>query len=392
MDWKSIWRKNLKIVGSLFTGLILVVLTCLPADAFEPQKIMPPILKVPVYFATDRAVMTSNQNDDGHKLSTFKVGKGTVYIPLDKRWASSAGLSDPLIKIGCEIDTQRSTLSPYIEPRGYVAEPDEKLFLADVAESDIWPSLIEKASSVKKVYVYIHGFASSGNNALYTVGILAPNLEAPVVAFTWPSKGTAGLKFGRIFKDGLTSDLYERDKKMIDDPQVLVDLSNFLKDLRRRVPADVQINLIAHSLGNRLLSKYFISDSNEIFDNTYFLSADVDSDLFEHVTKKLNSRSKNTFVYFNPSDKVLKASFIHNAMNLKFTKKLGNKGFPVSGIQFVNYNKIAKPDTLEFKGLKHYVPFDRLGNMIRTGSPSPSEDTGEFFSYRNVTIEKRKVK
>lgn len=362
------------------------------AFAYTPHELPPPSLKVPTYYATDRLQMTSNKNSDGATLARLTLGEGTVIIPMESRWSVNGGVTAPLDNIGCTVDPNRSTMMPYIEPRGYVAEPDESKVLENVHEADIWPKLLAAAIKCGKIYIYIHGFASSGNNALYSAGILSPNVEAPVIAFTWPSKGTAGLKKIRVVGKASTRELYNADKKMIDNPQVMLDLTELLTEIRTKLPAPVEVNIIAHSMGNRLLSKYLVSDAMEVFDNIYFLSADVEADFFKMVAEKLKVKARNSVVYFNPHDRALKASSINHALNLKFAKILGDARLPVSGIEFVNYDKIAQPDTYEFAKLKHYVPFYYLGNMIRLGAPTCSENEGEYFCYRNTKIEKRKKK
>lgn len=365
----------------------------LPAGAFEPKDSGPPVLKVPVFYATDREKITSNKEEVGHKLSSLKTGCATVMVPMQKRFEGEGkeSLTEDLNKLGCTIDKTASTMEPYIEIRGYVAEPEPQKVLIDVKDcDDMYEKLKTAAQKSKSVYVYIHGFASSGNNALYSGGILSANLEAPVVSFTWPSKGTAGMKFIRFWGRKRLRALYLDDRKMIDDPKVMADLKSFLKELRAKMPPDVSINLVAHSLGNRLMAKYLNSYAEETYQRVYFLAPDVDKDLFIEVAGNLKKKAKYVAVFHNPKDRVLKISAANDLLSLKETDKLGTGGADLTGIEFIDYRKIAEPRSLEFLRVLHYVPFEHFANIIRSGISNIAGQDEVSYIVRRSVVEKRK--
>lgn len=386
-------KVNWRLHPVLCLTAALLMQSPLSAGASEPQHVGPPVLDVPVFYATDREKLTSNQEEAGAKLAPFTMGCARVFLPYEKRWQSGDKLSEQYQKLGWQVDSARNTVKPFIEVRGYVAEPSPQSVLSVEGEcSDFWSRLKAQAevSSDHRVYIYIHGFASSGNNAVYSAGILAAELEAPVIAFTWPSKGTAGLKPLRLVGRKRMRALYLADREMIDQPQVLADLSIFISKLKTELGPNVKVNLIAHSLGNRLLAKYLASDSTDEFAGVYFLAADVDQQLFMEALKKLQVKSKYTAIYTNKNDRVLKVSAGNDLLGFKISHKLGDANFSVPGVEFIDYGRIAEPRSIDYLRLMHYVPFEHFGSIVRTGQPF--DDGNRRYLVRRTTIERSRKK
>ncbi|MDX1990570.1 MAG: alpha/beta hydrolase [Candidatus Obscuribacter sp.] len=371
----------------------LLMQSPLSAGASEPQHVGPPVLDVPVFYATDREKLTSNKEEAGAKLAPFTMGCARVFLPYEKRWQNGDNLSEQYQKLGWQVDSARDTIKPFIEVRGYVAEPAPQSVLSVEGEcSDFWSRLKAQAeaSSDHRVYVYIHGFASSGNNAVYSAGILAAELEAPVIAFTWPSKGTAGLKPLRLVGRKRMRALYLADREMIDQPQVLADLSIFISKLKTELGPNVKVNLVAHSLGNRLLAKYLAGDATDDFAGVYFLAADIDQRLFMEALKKLQEKSSYTAIYTNKKDRALKASVANDLLGFKISRRLGDANFSVPGVEFIDYGLIAEPRSIEYLKLMHYVPFEHFGSIVRTGQPF--DDGNGHYIVRRTTIERSRRK
>lgn len=366
----------------LLTGLFLLS-SALPVLAFDVQESGPPVMKVPTFYVTDRAEITSNKVEAGAQLSNLKMGCASVFLPAKE-------LTQALSKLGCTIDQERSTQEPYIEVRGYVAEPEPEKCLKLEESNDFWQKLSDASKVSKSIFVYIHGFASSGDNAVYSAGILQSHVEAPVISFTWPSKGTAGLKYIRFWGRKRIRALYKDDREMIDSPKVMSDLKTFLKDLKGNMPVDTQINLVAHSLGNRLMARYLASDAVEKFDRVYFIAPDVDNDLFVQVARSLRKKARYVAVFHNPKDRVLKLSAANDLLSLKNTDKLGTGGADLTGIEFVDYGKIAQPRSLEYLRVLHYVPFEHFANIIHNGYSSVSDKDDSCFIVHRSAIETRK--
>lgn len=259
------------------------------------------VVRVPVFYATDREKVTSNLDSEGCKLGEFTTGCATVLLPKCGEWFDSTQLKSDFASMGWKLDDDAEAVEPFIEVRGYVAEPIPEKVLTDVRRcGDFWSALQNQAENFQRkcVYIYIHGFASGGYNSLYTAGILSSRLEAPVVAFSWPSEGTAGLKPLQInpLDRKFIRNRYLRDRGMVDRKEVMEDLKTFVRTMRDKLPSSIEICLVAHSLGNRLMSRYLCSDAKEKFASVYFLAADVVEELFLQTAKTLRSKSKYSAV------------------------------------------------------------------------------------------------
>lgn len=350
-----------------------------------------PAVEIPVFVATDRQRITSNKDQSGQTLDSLHFGTGTVRLPLEQKWLDGTDISNRYRNLGWNLDRENPTLRPYIELRGYVAEVNKEAVLQELREKDsaFWTNLrtcVQK-NPEHRVYVYTHGFASSGENSVYAAGVLSSQVEAPVVAFSWPSAGRAGLPFPCLFGPNTTRSLFKRDQKTIDDPQVLGDLSTLVASMKRNLPADTKITLVAHSLGNKLLTRYLNTDSKDTVDSVRFLAPDVDKKLFLSAVENISRKSKHVSVYMNPKDRVLGVSSMNNFLELKSGQKLGKSRIAAPEIEFIDYQSIAKPDRIG-----HYIPFEQFGSIERSGNPLSISNGDQYFFFRRTKIEKNRTK
>lgn len=347
-----------------------------------------PSVDIPVFFASDRLKITSNKNDAGKVLAPLHLGECQVRVPCEKEWQSSATqLKEEFQNLNWQLELSAPAIKPYIDVRGYVADRAPQAAISEVQENakDFWSDLRSEVQRQKehKVFVYIHGFAASGENALYASGILASQVQAPVVAFTWPSAGTVGLKYPHLAGSRTTRALFRADRKMIDDPQVESDLSTFVSELKKELPADTQVEIVAHSLGNRLLTKHLHGKSRDQFDNVYFLAPDVDKKLFLSAVPDILAKSNHVSVFMNPHDRVLQISGLNNLLELHSWKKLGKSKVSAAGIDFIDYGAVAKP-----RGIGHYIPFEHFGSLLRNQTLASPDGRKEFILTRRSRIEK----
>jgi esterase/lipase superfamily enzyme len=381
------WRAK-KLVLPILTST-LSVCNVMASDVVTKG---PPVVEVPTFFATDRSKISSNQDLQGARLHDLHVGCATVIVPSNDEWFDGhSNLNNDLKAMGWRVNQEKSTYEPFIEVRGYVAEPRPEKVLSGVSDgSDFWKRLNQAvaADPHKNVFIYIHGFAASGESAVYSGGVLESNVQSPVVAFTWPSQGSAGLHPLHLVGKKRMRARYLADRAMIDDPQVLDDLATFLHQLKTQLP-DARVNLVAHSLGNRLLSRYLAADYFDTFEGVYFLAADVDEDLFMSAVAKLKNKAKHVSVYVNPKDRVLLISAASNLIDGKIARKLGDSKFSVPGIEFIDYREIAQPTSREYLGVRHYIPFEQFGSIVRTGAPASVMNHKQLYLVRRTKIERK---
>ncbi|NJL72700.1 MAG: alpha/beta hydrolase [Candidatus Competibacteraceae bacterium] len=131
---------------------------------------------------------------------------------------------------------------------------------------------------------------------------------------------------------------------MIDQPQVLSDLSTLIARLKTELGPDAKVNLVAHSLGNRLLAKYLAGDATDDFAGVYFLAADIDQRLFMEALKKLQAKSSYTAIYTNKKDRALKASVANDLLGFKISRRLVMQNSPCRESNSLTTGKLQSPD------------------------------------------------
>ena len=370
------------------------------ASAAEIDEKGPPAVRLPVFFATNRQAIGRRGVEESASLGPLKCGMSSITLPLESAWIEqdSNTLRDDMIGMGWTIDRSATTFVPEIEDRGYVAEGAKETIVEPPIYTDaFWKKLSEavKNSRGNRLYVYIPGFASSGINSLYAAGVLSAHVEAPVVVFSWPSDGIAGAGPGEFVKGKGSFSRLNQEEKLIQDPQVLADLTKFMTEAQAKLK-NAKLVMLAHSLGNRLMARYFEAKPKVKFAGVYFIAADVSKELFYRALPGLKSQSAHTAVFSNRQDRVLYVSSVKNILYGHVGKKLGLSKFDVPGIEFIDYEVVAEPRKFLTKSkhqLKHYLPFDQFGSIVRTGQPYNSEDSKTpLVLLKNSTIRQAESK
>ena len=348
---------------------------------------------IPVLYATDRKRIASKLDQDGSTIASLHFGYATVSVPIQTKWLqeNNPKLKKHLQALGWKYDPSGVAQKPYIEERGYVAESESRNLVKLNTAADFWKSLdayMEFASD--ELFVYIHGFASSGNNAIYSTGVLSSHLEAPVICFTWPSLGIVGLK-GKIpfLSKNRVAQNFKRDRKIIDDPRVCADMNSMMQKLNKYVNGRKRISIIAHSLGNRLVVGHLNQHTKSpiVFKRLILIAPDVNRDVFANSLDNILSHSEYVVVFTNPADKVLLASSMRDLFIERHkTKKIGKSKGYVPGIEFVNYSAIAQPRGIKYLSLRHYIPFEHLSSLLKSGTPAQSSSIGQHYVLVNRRI------
>src|SRR5580693_2596679 len=177
---------------------------------------------VPIFAATTRQRSTTDPGEmfSGERGADVSYAAITVSIPPDEsrkigevQWPTSLP-GDPRVNFV-------TVSADYI---------DKQAFAASIAA-------FAKRSGRSKVLVFVHGFNNRFDDAVYRFAQIVHDSKVPAipVLFTWPSRGESRL---RAYTYDRESANYSRD--------ALEDLLNSLTGL----PAIMEVNLLAHSMGN----------------------------------------------------------------------------------------------------------------------------------------------
>ena len=187
------------------------------------------------------------------------------------------------------------------------------------------------------VIVYIHGFNTDFERAARGAAQLQrvygnSGKRAIVVMFSWPSEGII------IPEISYYSDRDDARLSSMAMARALRRLAKFLTDMRSRDRALIntsvkggkkpdpeqmhqcqrKLHLVAHSMGNWALScalddiRSELSQTTQIFENTFLMAADVDEDALSRESKLgfLPKLSRNVYVYHAENDHALELSHL----------------------------------------------------------------------------------
>lgn len=196
-----------------------------------------------------------------------------------------------------------------------------------------------KCSKYRQIVLYIHGFSNLPDD-IFEAATEFQNLcdqkdaeEVLVVPVIWPCDNDFG-----IIKD------YWDDQKSADGSALSLSraLSRFIEwresDLNSpdTDPCLKRINVLAHSMGNRVLretlcawDKYDLAHGVPlIFRNTFLVAADIENESIHRTerAKLICDASRNVVVYFASDDLALRASKAANLKNKIASRRLGHTG------------------------------------------------------------------
>ncbi|MGA1342906.1 MAG: alpha/beta hydrolase [Hyphomonas sp.] len=177
------------------------------------------------------------------------------------------------------------------------------------------------------VLLFVHGFNTPFDDALIRSAQLSVDLSRRGIfdvgiplLFSWPSAG----------KLSLTDYRGDQDRSLSAAPY----LEQFL-DVIAAQPRVKRINIIAHSMGNRILTEALESYASDYLERhgredlefrIILVAADVDRDIFEATTGVLDNLRANVTIYTSDADRALHASeIVNNKLRLGDTN--GDKPF-----------------------------------------------------------------
>lgn len=198
-----------------------------------------------------------------------------------------------------------------------------------------------KDSPAEQILVFIHGFNNQPEDAAFQRAEKLQQLfdaEAAglveVVALIWPCLPTQGT---REFIKGYYSDQGAADCSAAAFGRALARLQAWqLENIEKDEPCLKRINVLAHSMGNRVLRgavKWWADEllgggPSLLFRNLFMVAADVKNETLErgHEGQSLPAAARNVVCYFSYDDLALRASKGANASPRNVSRRLGHTG------------------------------------------------------------------
>lgn len=248
----------------------------------------PDFVKLPVFFGTDRNYTNSKDLNEafGNKRSSIKYGIVEVSIPHDHRIGE---IESPSIwKFEFSEDPSKHVMLQKISLL-------EKKYFFDRLANDI------QKSEKKSTFLFVHGYNTSFSEAAKRTAQISYDLkfDGKAVFYSWPSQAST-------FRYGKDEENIEWSRKNI---------KRFLQDYLSKCKAE-QIYLVAHSMGNRGLTRALIEvleDQPELrskIKEIILAAPDIDADIFKNeIAPQMVSKTKKPItLYVSSDDLALKAS------------------------------------------------------------------------------------
>lgn len=311
-------------------------------------------VKLPIFFATDRDYNKNEVFEDqfGGERSELKYGFSVISIPK-------------IHKVG-EIE------SPSYWKLEFSEDPKKHIVVHSINmlnKYNFFTKLSDRIdqSPKKRTFLFIHGFNVSFIDAAKRTAQMTYDLKfdgAPVF-YSWPSQASVSA--------------YTMDEATIEWSEKKIEA--FLKDYLSKTNAE-EIYLIAHSMGNRALTKAIISvisdnpDLNTKIKEIILAAPDIDAGVFKRdiAPEMVKTINKPITLYVSSKDLALKASEqVHGATRAGDSK---NSILVVDGIETIDASSV---DTSMF-GMGHsYISdspsiIDDLLNLIKTSNRANVRD------------------
>ncbi len=242
---------SLTILLSLTTGTI-----CRANESAKDK-----FITIPVLYITDRARSKSSfggQRKLENGTSIYNLNTGSINWSLKN--SQNKTLTDDEKNIGWHESSKNETSKPTpLEGCG-----------SNEAYKKLGEAITEAAlkTEKKEVFVIIHGFNTDFEAATKSAAELAYNVECPVVAYDWVSKG----KVGQYAVDACNNEWSQEH------------FDRFLDELKMiKEKSGIKFTLLAHSMGNRLsIRSAPILKGQHIFKGFYLVDPDFDAETFIH--------------------------------------------------------------------------------------------------------------
>ena len=292
-----------------------------------------------VFFATnrgvDQATAGTNQVRFGNEsVSAPYVGRAEIMIPHRRRGYAPA----------------RQPAAEDVEQKG---DPFQYVKFEEVRDSS-WDEMSAGVnrqiaqSRQKDLLLFVHGFNVDFESALIRTAQVALDLpfNGAVVSYSWPSQG------------GL---LKYRDDEQVNAAAV-EPFSRFLQQLLTDVPPDTRVNIIVHSMGNRLVMKGIAqlpAATKKPIATLALCAPDVGISQFQELAPAVVTQCEKVTLYASTSDTALIVSKPHNQ-----EQRAGDSHPPlvVAGIETIDVSAVD----FSFMGHSYYGSnVDVLSDLFR---------------------------
>ncbi|NNK83559.1 MAG: alpha/beta hydrolase [Flavobacteriaceae bacterium] len=321
----------------------------------------PEYVKMPVYFATDRNYIETDDvyEQFGVKRSDLKYGMCEVSIPHDH-------------KIG-HIESPSIWKFEFSEdPEKHIVLHSAKLFDKSTFFKTLSTNI--KKSNKKSSFLFVHGYNVSFGDAAKRTAQISYDLlfDGEAVFYSWPSQANTAA--------------YTRDEANIKWAEA--NIKNFLEDYINKSEAE-EIYLVAHSMGNRGLTRAIISlfkerpELKERIKEIILAAPDIDADVFKRdiAPKMVELVQKPITLYVSADDVALKAS-----KALHGYSRAGDSG---DGIVLIDGIETIDATGVDTSFLSHSYFADTTSiitdifDLIKTGKRAKSRKQLKLIELRN---------
>jgi len=245
---------------------------------------------IKIFYATDRkpgGVSTPDQFYSGERSADESLALGSCEISIPHRHKLGELESPSIWKLQFREDSRKHVVLLKVSPQN---------------RSRFFSALSARVaqSTGRDLFVFIHGYNMTFKDAARRTAQLAYDLQfegAPVL-YSWPSKGNWAA--------------YAADEATVE--WTVPHLKNFLAELAAKSAATT-IHLIAHSMGNRALTKALERMAVEqppvrlpMFNQVVLTAPDIDAGVFHQLAQTIRRTADNLTLYASSGDRALALS------------------------------------------------------------------------------------
>jgi esterase/lipase superfamily enzyme len=245
-------------------------------------------VKVPVFYATTRKKESSSKPDEMFAASRAKTQYGVSWVSIPRSHEAGELEAPSIFTLTFSEDPEKHVVLLEVNPK-----PKERWY------TDLKASIAD--GGLDQAFVFIHGYNVTFTDASRRTAQIKYDLgfAGPAVLFSWPSHGKTSLY------------LADEANAEWSVPQ----FAEFLVELRKRT-GSTTIHLIAHSLGNRVLSRAMERIDLDAtvkpkpkFSQVVLAAPDMDADLFrEQLAPRMLKLARGITLYGSNDDRAILAS------------------------------------------------------------------------------------